>query len=186
MEKGLCVFSISPAGFQRLNCLCWKFSWALEETPTTPHVLHNYELHWVITENMLLLSWFETSVAAAKTSLFALNCYLFPQWAICCWQRAKLCPLKIRDFNYGQPLVNNANKCVTTNYSVEMTRYNILAHLVVPASAVLVFSVFSYLVSTKRSYKSFLLRSCTSMFLWWKLLTCCLGAGTRNNRGTSV
>lgn len=43
------------------------------------------------------------------------------------------CLPKIYDFNYGQPLENKTNKCVTMKYSAEMTVYNIVAHSVLPA-----------------------------------------------------
>lgn len=44
---------------------------------------------------------------------------------------------KIYDFNYGQPLENNTNKCVTMKYSVEILYiYNIVAHSVLSVSTI--------------------------------------------------
>lgn len=47
---------------------------------------------------------------------------------------------KIHDFNYGQPLENNSNKCGTMKHSAEMTICNIVAHSALPAPALFVFS----------------------------------------------
>lgn len=50
---------------------------------------------------------------------------------------------KIYNFNYGQPLENNTNKCVTMKYSVGMTIYNIAAHSALPASTI--FSLYFHI-----------------------------------------
>lgn len=64
-----------------------------KETPPTLHMLGYYELQRVITENIIYFhSLRHQRLQGKKKKPFRAQLLLFPPWAICGWQCAKLCP----------------------------------------------------------------------------------------------